>query len=163
MGIDKGRRMRGVTWCTQHWCTQHVGWNDKNVLHLNDINKATVSVWPSSSSYPCTYDHHHRIRILLLPVPTATYGPFIFFFLFLWPSSSASCSSSSSYGAFSSCHRSCSWLFLAVLLLPPLLVLLWFFLFVSNKKIKFFWKNPTRIINPYGSYGSAIRMVFFVE
>ena len=95
---------RGVTWCTQYFCwgTQHVGWNGKNVLHPNNINKATVlSVWPSSSSCSCSYDH--RVRILLLPILTVIVGPFIVFFLFLQPSSFASCSSSSSYDASSSC------------------------------------------------------------
>jgi len=98
--------------------------------------------------------HPYSMCILLLPLLTA------FFFLFMLSSSSydgsssssydASCSSSFSFDVSSSCHRSCSWLYLAVLLLP------------LQQKMIFFWKNPIRIIDPYDLYGLLICMGFLL-
>ena len=146
------------------WGIQHVGWNVKNILHSNNINKVIVFVhttfffllflfWLATAraSFFFPFLQSAIAHILLLPIPTAIVDPFIFFFLFLWASSS------SSYDTSSFCHRSCSWLFLAVLLLPPFPASSWFFFFVSNKKNDIFLKKKknTRINNLYG--------FFFVE
>ena len=156
------RTWEGVSWCTQRFCwdTQHVGWNYKNALHPNNINKAIVLsslLFPPilvhasffflflrlSSSCSCFYGHRWPIH-LLLPLPTAFFFRFLFVFLFLW------CFFFLSPSVFMvvPCNSSSSASRTAMILL----------LCVQQKKMTFFWKNPIRIINPYGSYGLAIRI-----
>ena len=66
----KERKCVAVTWCTQHfyWGTQHLGWNDKNVLHHNNINTTTVQRFFILLSLPMTL-------LLPLPLPTVLFLP----------------------------------------------------------------------------------------
>ena len=82
-------RINSVTWCIQHFCwgTQHVGWNGKNVLHPNNINKATVSsiqhVHPSSSSSNGLLLPLHVVFLFLRRFVFLFLRCFLFVFLFL--------------------------------------------------------------------------------